>query len=215
MKEINRDRLRQLAELLRRLDDVRNGDQPDTSAVRVQAQAAAITGGLPDFNTDGSTDYAPALAHWLTEESTRYVFVYGTLKSGGGNSYLLEGDGAVFVDTAKVEGYGLTPGGGFPYAIPRKNFTARGEVYAVDDATFARLDGLEGFPYHYDRDHVDVTLDTAEIRSVTAWIYVANERTQESHKLTDLVETWDDGGAFERESLFDFDDEKPEVEVDA
>ena len=191
MKTINRDRVRQLAELLRRLDDARNGDQPDTSAVRAQAQAAAITGQLPDFDIDGSTDYAPALAHWLTEESTRYVFVYGTLKSGGGNHYLLEGEGSVFVDTAKVEGYGLTPGGGFPYAIPRTNFTARGEVYAVDDATFARLDGLEGFPYHYDRDHVDVRLDTAEgFKWITAWIYVANERTQESNKLTDLVETW-------------------------
>ncbi len=191
MKTINRDRLRQLAELLRRLDDARNGDEQEASAVRAQAQAAAITGGLPDFDVDGSTDYAPALAHWLTEDSTRLVFVYGTLKSGNGNHYILEGEGSVFVDTAKVEGYGLTPGGGFPYAIPRKDHIARGEVYAVDDATFARLDGLEGFPYHYGRDHVDVRLDNAEgVKWVTAWIYVANERTQAQRRNAELVETW-------------------------
>ena len=191
MREINKDRLRQLAELLRRLDDARNGDQRATSADRAQAQAAAITGALPDTDENGG-DYLGALSDWLTEDSTRFVFVYGTLKSGHGNHYLLEGEESVFVDTARVAGYGLTPGGGFPYAIPRDAHSATGEVYAVDDATFGRVDGLEGVPYHYDRDHVDVRLDTAEgFKWVTAWIYVANERTQDAHADTDLVETWE------------------------
>lgn len=188
MTAVNPDRLRQLAELLRRLDDARNGDSGRAdSAARAQAQAAAITGGLPEQNPYGDDpyDYHEGLVEWLSEPSTIYVFVYGTLKRGNGNHRLLED--SVFVEEATVKGYGLTPGGGFPYAIPCENLTARGEVYAVEEATMARLDGLEGFPYHYTRDYVDVTLRCGMV--VQAWLYVSASPDHQRHRGT-LVEEW-------------------------
>jgi gamma-glutamylcyclotransferase (GGCT)/AIG2-like uncharacterized protein YtfP len=191
MAAVNPDRLRQLAELLRRLDDARNGDSTQERADasnRAYAQAAAITGSLPEATShEGNhSDYFGALSDWLKEPSTIYVFVYGTLKRGNYNNRLLEG--SVFVEEAKVKGYGLTPGGGFPYAIPCQNMTARGEVYAVEDHTMARLDGLEGFPYHYTRDWVDVTLRCGMV--VQAWLYVSASPDHQRHRGT-LVESWD------------------------
>ncbi len=188
---MNRDRLRQLAELLRKLDDARNGDSTQERADannRAYAQAAAITGTLPEATShEGNhSDYFRSLTQWLEDESTIYVFTYGTLKRGQGNHYLLED--SVFVEEATVQGYGLTPGGGFPYAIPCSNMTARGEVYAVEEHTMARLDGLEGFPYHYTRDWVDVRLRCG--MWVQAWIYVSAQPDHQRHRGT-LVESWE------------------------
>ena len=54
------------------------------------------------------------------------VFVYGTLKRSGFNHTLLQD--ATYLGDAAVEGYSLTAGGGFPYAIPAVDGRARGEV---------------------------------------------------------------------------------------
>ena len=206
MSTVNPDRLRQLAELLRRLDDARNGDSTQEQADannRAHAQAAAITGTLPEQKPyeSGQYDYDAGLVEWLSEPSTIYVFVYGTLKRGNYNNRLLEG--SVFVEEATVKGYGLTPGGGFPYALPCQNMTARGEVYAVEEHTMARLDGLEGFPYHYVRDFVDVRLRCGMV--VQAWLYVSAQPDHQRHRGT-LVEEWE---------RTPFEDRYAEVESDA
>ena len=190
MANVNPDRLRQLAELLRRLDDARNGDSTQERADannRMYAQAAAITGDMPeqDHPYMNDYDYVEGLKGWLTEESTIYVFVYGTLKRGQGNHAVL-GEDAVFVEEATVQGYGLTPGGAYPYAIPCQNMKAKGEVYAVPESQMPRLDGLEGFPDHYTRDAVDVRLRCG--MHVTAWIYVGNRVYRSTET---LVEEWD------------------------
>lgn len=80
-----------------------------------------------------------------------YIFVYGTLKRGGFNNYLLYG--CEYIGAGKAEGFVLVDMGGCPGMIPgvitrhSHNNDARGEVYAASDEelpyVLARLDQLE------------------------------------------------------------------------
>lgn len=79
------------------------------------------------------------------------VFVYGTLKRGNFNNRILAG--AAFIGKAKTAPiYRMLSNGAFPYLIHAGNgIPCHGEIYEVDDETLARLDQLEGVPYHYVR----------------------------------------------------------------
>ena len=56
----------------------------------------------------------------------------------------------------------------------RGEFAVAGELLAVDAATFARLDRLEGYPNFYGRRRVPVLLDDGT--RVNAWVYVMRNR---------------------------------------
>lgn len=89
------------------------------------------------------------------------VAVYGTLKAGHGNNYLLET--AKFVSNARVKGtlYSL---GGFPALSVHGNTDVLVELYDVDEPTLAQLDQLEGVPNFYQRNKIDSS-------EGPAWIY--------------------------------------------
>ena len=73
------------------------------------------------------------------------VFVYGTLKRGGGNHSFLAGQ--QFLGAARTPpGFTLYLLGDYPGMVPAAGDQAgvTGEVWAVDDACLARLDELEG-----------------------------------------------------------------------
>jgi len=119
-----------------------------------------------------------------------YVAVYGTLKRGFGNNYLLR--------NAKYKGFGITSevgllyDVGFPYFVPEEYVQdeklldvvkpVQVEIYEVDKITLNSLDFLEGYPNHYDRklinirkftidaDNIDVEI-FEEYEEITAWIY--------------------------------------------
>lgn len=101
-------------------------------------------------------------SHYLTREP-HYVFVYGTLKKGEGNDYLLKD--SEFLGEAWTDEEFLFCGQGFPRAIrvtdSRREKVATlmarilGEVYVVDDEVLRLLDGLEGHPYMYKRTVID------------------------------------------------------------
>lgn len=80
------------------------------------------------------------------------VFVYGTLKSGYGNNYILSEGAHRKIGDAVVEGFKLYQYG-FPVAKEDENSKAIGEVWDIgdNDATLARLDRLEGEGYMYHR----------------------------------------------------------------
>jgi gamma-glutamylcyclotransferase (GGCT)/AIG2-like uncharacterized protein YtfP len=95
------------------------------------------------------------------------VFVYGTLKRGHPNHHWLAG--AAFLGEARLPGAVLHDLGPFPMAI-RGQGCVWGEVFGVDAARLARLDGLEGAPRLYER-HV---MGLADGRR--AWVYLGRPR---------------------------------------
>ena len=105
------------------------------------------------------------------------LFVYGTLKSGYGNNYLLR-------DSTKI-GDGITKKGyvlfqcGFPKAVPFHQvppeivldfdiLPVMGEVWEVSEKDLHSIDRLEGHPNWYERKIVTILVNNEETE---AWIY--------------------------------------------
>jgi gamma-glutamylcyclotransferase (GGCT)/AIG2-like uncharacterized protein YtfP len=125
------------------------------------------------------------------------LFVYGTLRPGGGNYPLLQGS-TVAEEPAVADGLALYGNwtGSFPYAVAQPGRAVFGTLCTVTDqmwpAVRRRLDLLEGFhPSHPDNSHyirrrwpvrTTTTADPAagdpEGRSTIAWLYLATQRTR-------------------------------------
>lgn len=124
----------------------------------------------------------------MKKEGLQPVFVYGTLKQGHWNHYLLEESDYLGEAESVVPNFDITlssPGGGFPIAWRFKepnDFTGhiRGEVYACDARVMANLDSLEGNGYMYQRQQVHFWLRDQTIEgksgpvspSLKCWIYI-------------------------------------------
>lgn len=78
------------------------------------------------------------------------VFVYGTLRAGDYNHYLLEGHDLVALTRTEPR-FTLVSLGPYPAMIAGGDTAVVGEVYDVDDDTLAALDRLEGHPDFYRR----------------------------------------------------------------
>jgi gamma-glutamylcyclotransferase (GGCT)/AIG2-like uncharacterized protein YtfP len=107
---------------------------------------------------------------------THRVFVYGTLKSGFRNHYLLGGC-AFFGAATTVSTYRMIENG-FPVIMPDpEGRPLAGEIYIVDDDVLARLDQLEREGSSYDRKLTDVNLPLAggERLPTRAFIYIGRE----------------------------------------
>jgi gamma-glutamylcyclotransferase (GGCT)/AIG2-like uncharacterized protein YtfP len=86
---------------------------------------------------------------------TTSVFVYGTLKRGYSNHYLLET--ARYLGNAITKQPHLLGDAGFPVCMPTDAPTyVFGEVYEVDDDTLTRLDRLESEGRMYHRRPIDL-----------------------------------------------------------
>jgi gamma-glutamylcyclotransferase (GGCT)/AIG2-like uncharacterized protein YtfP len=100
------------------------------------------------------------------------VAVYGTLKSGYGNNFLLED--AILVGKGKTtEKYPLViRQGGLPFLLYRKNkgYNVEVELYLVNKNALRRLDILEGHPLWYRRRETSITIDEIDT-PMTAWVY--------------------------------------------
>ena len=95
------------------------------------------------------------------------VAVYGSLRKGLGNHYLLED--ATYLGTTTTQGFTMYSLGGFPYIKPSSNSSdIIIEVYKVTPEEFTRLDRLEGYPRFYDRKEIKTEFGTA-------WIYFIDE----------------------------------------
>lgn len=100
------------------------------------------------------------------------IAVYGTLKSGYGNNFLIED--ATFVGKGKTtDKYPLIiRQGGLPFLLNKKDqgYNVEVEVYLVNKKILRRLDILEGHPEWYRRREISVTIDEIDT-PLTAWIY--------------------------------------------
>lgn len=105
------------------------------------------------------------------------VFVYGTLKTGGGNNRLLRSSTSLGLATTLEDTFTMFDGG-FPYVIDEGILKIRGELFEVSDPiTLSNLDRLEGVPSHFCRRNVVVKTDDSEIHE--AFMYIASPSTKE------------------------------------
>lgn len=118
-------------------------------------------------------------------------FVYGTLLPGQPNDYLW-GESIVAKKPATFTSGRLYDMGSYPMLVEsEEGGCVRGmliTVRAVDsDIVMARLDDLEGYdPARPDEDgyrRVQRTVQTADARSVTAWVYLGQAHTAANRPL--------------------------------
>ena len=97
-----------------------------------------------------------------------FVFVYGTLRKGfEGNALLSESRFLGYARTRKKFALYVDL---IPYAYKEKRVSSIvGEVYQIDELTLEILDDFEGHPDEYQRELVDVVLESGI--QLTPWIY--------------------------------------------
>ena len=101
-----------------------------------------------------------------------WVAVYGTLKKGFGNHFLLEG--SKFLGTATSEDRFCLGEYVFPAVVPSPDGVAiEVEIYEVDDRVLKRLDALEGYPDFYNRGLFGFNLEGKPCR---AYLYFLVEK---------------------------------------
>lgn len=101
--------------------------------------------------------------------TNHHVFVYGTLKTGFHNHYLLAGSD--FIGAGETVNKYAMYQHGIPYVIKEEAVSRiRGEVYAVNDDTIVHLDRLERHPEWYYREVVDVLLANKS-SIIPCWLY--------------------------------------------
>jgi len=100
-------------------------------------------------------------------ENLNRVFVYGTLKSGnrvrGIDSFVPDSQASLIGKAETQPKFSLWDLGAFPAASQGED-SIIGEVWSVDEETFAYLDAIEGYPDFYDRRIIETSKGDA-------WIY--------------------------------------------
>lgn len=99
------------------------------------------------------------------------LFVYGTLKKGFSNHHFLKD--AEYIGNSALYGARMLNLGAFPGVVDgNDDEKVEGEVYRIDDKTLESIDRLEGTPWLYKRESVEVDdLDDP----VFVYIYQGNQ----------------------------------------
>lgn len=91
------------------------------------------------------------------QNKTFKVAVYGTLMTGESNSAYVPG--RITRRRCTMTGTLFDTGSGYPAFIPEGKTTVQAELLEVTSETLVRLDRLEGVPYLYEREDIEVTLE--------------------------------------------------------
>ncbi|CAM3570731.1 Gamma-glutamylcyclotransferase family protein YtfP [Vibrio aerogenes CECT 7868] len=97
------------------------------------------------------------------------VFVYGTLRQGESNHFLLRDSQFLGFWTTPPD-YALYDLGEYPGMIPGRESIC-GEVYAVNETCLAALDKLEDIPVEYRREVMNTTFGHA-------WVYIYQDKSK-------------------------------------
>jgi gamma-glutamylaminecyclotransferase len=97
-----------------------------------------------------------------------YLFVYGTLKRGGSRHSLLKG--CPFLGHALAKGFALYDLGAYPGMVPGDG-VVRGEVYEIPEKLLRELDWVEGAPFLFRRELIEVVLEDHTPLRAHAYLY--------------------------------------------
>jgi gamma-glutamylcyclotransferase (GGCT)/AIG2-like uncharacterized protein YtfP len=119
-----------------------------------------------------------------------FVFVYGTLKTGFHNHYLLSS--AKFIGKAVTKERGTLLEKGIPFFNDEKKTSLiHGEIFEVNENTLSRLDMLEGYDSDYPNrswyqrkiKEFDLLDDNNQFLDViSAYVYVNNDESGKINK---------------------------------
>lgn len=89
------------------------------------------------------------------------IAVYGTLKKGNHNHYLL--NGSKYLGKEVINGFLMYSLGGFPCVVKNNNKSIHCEIYEVDDKTLSNIYRLEG--YSGERNSSENWYDTVDVET--------------------------------------------------
>lgn len=101
------------------------------------------------------------------------VFVYGTLRRGGDNHYMLADSNFLGRYTTEPR-YTMFRLGQFPAVVARGDTAIHGEIYRVSDEVFALLDELECYPSVFSRQIIHTPAGDT-------WMYLYNRLVGTEH----------------------------------
>lgn len=122
----------------------------------------------------------------LENSSPKFVFVYGTLKKGKRNHFVISNLEFVSNGETNDKAFYLQDNGSFPYLLRTKSKKLakriKGEVYAVNTKDLEALDRFEGVPHLYNREQINVRLANGAVVVCNVYIpnYDPNERILET-----------------------------------
>ncbi len=122
-------------------------------------------------------DWSRPIEDYLKDNFKTKIFVYGTLRKGCGNHFVMEEAEGRYIGKGVVSGYEMYTNGAYPMVI-RGSGTVVGELYEVSD--LVTLDELEGYPKLYIKETVLVELESGE--KVKALIYTQSHNAESVRK---------------------------------
>lgn len=91
------------------------------------------------------------------------IAVYGSLRKGMGNHRIIENANLLSSETMTLP-FEMIDMGSFPGLIRSEEMNdIKIEVYEVDDATYKRVERLEGYPSFYDRELIETSAGPAGV----------------------------------------------------
>ncbi len=102
-----------------------------------------------------------------------YIFVYGSLKQGYWNHYLLEEDNVSYVGEATIKGFSLYHVATYPGMVKSNDLDEKvyGEIYNISLKVLKSLDNLEREGFLYKRISTVAEIASEEI-DVSTYLYM-------------------------------------------
>ena len=108
--------------------------------METKVQSGVVKG---DYGNDYLKEATEVIQKMKVKDEDTFIFVYGTLLRGNHNHDYYLG-GSRYLGQGELSGYALYDLGGYPGVKQKAGDAVKGEVYAIDAETLAKINQLEG-----------------------------------------------------------------------